>query len=235
MRSSTFARRSSRSRFPRSSVSDLLELEAGHGDAGGVRAVRGVGGDDDAPLLGLAPVGEVRPHEHEAGELALRARRGLERDRVQPAHLGEDLLEPPHELERALGCLLLLVRVQVAEAGQVDDALVHPRVVLHRARAERVEAGVDAEVPVGERGEVAHELRLGDLRQARRLPARQLLGNLGGGQLVARQPARAATGLRLLEDQLHAATSASTSASRSMSAGLRFSVTATSSASSRPS
>mgnify|MGYP003694213937 CR=1 FL=1 len=33
--------------------------------------------------------------------------------------------------------------MQVPEAGKADDALVHARVVLHRARAERVEARVD--------------------------------------------------------------------------------------------
>ena len=52
------------------------------------------------------------------GQLALRAGRRLERDRREPGDLGQDLLQPPHQLERALGALLLLVRVQVAEAGQ---------------------------------------------------------------------------------------------------------------------
>ena len=212
----------------------LLELEAGHGDAGRVRAVGRVRGDDDAPLVRLAPVGEVRAHEHQPGELALRARGGLERDRVQPADLGEDLLQAPHELERALRRLLLLVRMEVAEAGQVHDPLVHARVVLHRAGAERVEARVDAEVAVGERGEVADEVGLRDLGQARRRLRRSSSGHLRLRQVVARQRARATARLRLLVDQLHRATSPSTSASRSMSSGVRFSVTATSSASSRP-
>ena len=169
--------------------------------------------------VGLAAVGEVRAHEHEAGELTLRAGGRLERDRVEPAHLGEDLLEAPHELERALRGLLLLVRMEVAEARQVDDPLVHARVVLHRAGAERVEARVDAEVAVGESREVADELGLRDLGQPRRLPAGELLRDLRLRQLVARQRAGATARLRLLEDQLHPATSPSTSASRSMSSG----------------
>ena len=49
----------------------LLNLEARHRHAGGVRAVRRVGGDDDAPLVRLASIGEVRAHEHEAGQLTL--------------------------------------------------------------------------------------------------------------------------------------------------------------------
>ena len=97
----------------------------------------------------LAAIRERSAHDHQPGELALRARR-LQRDGRQPRDLGEDLLELPFELERALDAVLLLQRVKVAEAGEGDDALVDARVVLHRAAAERVEAGVDAEVAIGE-------------------------------------------------------------------------------------
>ena len=193
--------------------------------------MRGVGDDDLSPGLRLAAVGEVGAHEQQAGQLALRARRRLERDRRQPRHLGEDLLEPPHELERALGALFLLERVEVAEARQVDDPLVDPRVVLHRAGAERVEAGVDSKGARREPREVADELGLGELRQARRPFAAQLLGDLRDRQVVRGESGGAPPLLRQLVDQLHAA---STSASRSMSARVRFSVTQTSSASSRP-
>ena len=94
------------------------QLVAGHRDARGIRAVRRVGDDDLAPLLVLAAVGEVRVHEHEAGQLALRAGGGLERHGVEPGHLGEDLLQPPHQLERALRAVLLLERMQVRETGE---------------------------------------------------------------------------------------------------------------------
>ena len=59
---------------------DLRELEAGHRDARRVRAVGGVGGDDHVPLR-LAAVGEGGAHEHQAGQLALRAGGRLQRDR----------------------------------------------------------------------------------------------------------------------------------------------------------
>ncbi len=126
-----------------------------------------VRGDHGRPLLALSPVGEVGAHEHEPGELALRAGCRLERDRVEPCDLCQDLLQAPHQLERALRSLLLLMWVQVTKARQHDDALVDPRVVLHRARAERVEARVDAEGPIGERREVPDDLGLGELGQAR--------------------------------------------------------------------
>ena len=41
----------------------------------------------------LAAVGEVGAHQHQAGQLALRARRRLERDRREPGDLGEDPLQ----------------------------------------------------------------------------------------------------------------------------------------------
>src|SRR5713101_8034186 len=88
-------------------------------------------------LARLAAVGEVGAHQHQARQLALRAGRRLKRDGVEAAHLGEDLLEAPHQLERPLGAVFLLERVQVLEARQHDEPLVDPRVVLHRARSER--------------------------------------------------------------------------------------------------
>ena len=84
---------------------DLLELVAGHRHARRVRPVRGVGGDDRVALL--AAVGEVRAHEHEPGELALRAGGRLERHRREAGDLGQDLLQVPHELERALRVLVV--------------------------------------------------------------------------------------------------------------------------------
>ena len=214
----------------------VRQLVAGHRHRGGVRPVRRVGDDDLAPLRRLAPVLEVRAHEHQARELALAAGGRLQRDRVEARDLGEDLLQTPLELERPLRALLLLVRVQLREARQPDEPLVDARVVLHRAGAERVEARVDAEVARRQLGEVADELELRHLRQARRLRAAQLGGHLGCRQaFVARDRRGPPARLRLLVDQLHRATSARTAARRSISAGVRFSVTATSRTSSRPS
>src|SRR5205085_12662366 len=161
----------------------------------------------------------------------------LERHRVEPGDLGEDLLQAPLELERTLYAVLVLQRMEVREPGQLPEPLVDPRVVLHRAGAERVEARVDAEVARRQLGEVADELELGHLRKARRVGAPKLLRELAAREaLVARDERRAPAGLRLLVDQIHAAvTSARTSASLSISSGVRFSVTLTSSTSSSPS
>ena len=145
---------------------DLLELVAGHRDARRVRPVRGVGGDDRVALL--AAVREVRAHEHEAGELSLRARSGLQRHRGKARDLGEDSLQVPHELERALRPVVLLVRMQVAESRQPRDTLVDTWVVLHRAAPEWIEARVDAERAVGQRRDVSDDLGLRHLGKPRR-------------------------------------------------------------------
>ena len=52
----------------------------------------------------------------------------------------EPLLELPEQLERALGDRVGRQRVELGEAGQAGGPLVDLGVVLHGARAERVEA-----------------------------------------------------------------------------------------------
>ena len=181
----------------------LHELVAGHRHARRVRPVRRVRDDDLPPLLVLAAVREVRAHQHQARQLTLRACRRLQRHGVEPADLGEDLLQAPHQLERTLGRVLLLQRMEVREPRQSRDDLVDARVVLHRARAERIEAGVDAEVPRRQLGEVANELRLGDLGQARRLGAAKAVRHRRRLDAARRKRVRAPPRLRTLVDELH--------------------------------
>jgi hypothetical protein len=76
--------------------------------------VRRVGDDDLPPLLRLAACGEVGADEQQARQLPLRAGRGLKRNGVEPGHLREDLLQPPHQLERPLRAVLVLQRMEVA-------------------------------------------------------------------------------------------------------------------------
>ena len=108
------------------------------------------------------------------------------------------------ELERALRRVVVGERMEVAEARQADEPLVDARVVLHRAGAERVEAGVDAEVAGRELGEVAEHLRLGELGE----PRRRLAGERRPGSRAPAGPASGTPrprrpGARLLVDQLH--------------------------------
>ena len=102
----------------------------------------------------------VGARQQQARELAVRPGRGLQRDVWQPGDLRQGALQVPHQLQRALRALGVLQRVQTRVSGQRGDALVQARVVLHRARAERVEARVQVEVALGEADVVAHDLRL---------------------------------------------------------------------------
>ena len=174
-----------------------------------------------------------------------------------PAISRERVLEAPHQLERALGVLGVLERVQAGVARQRRQPLVQLRVVLHRARAERVEALVEVEVLRRERRVVAHDLGLGHLRQLGGALApgvrRQQLVQRHLGHVERRRHERPASLARALEDRdrvlvaarverrgahrtasgSRARSGASTSsASRSMSCRVRRSVIATSSPSS---
>ncbi len=145
---------------------DLHDLEAGHRHRRRVRAVRRVGGQDlRAPVV--AAVGVVGPRQQHAGELAVGARARLQRHVRQPGDLAQRALQAPHELERALCAGRVLARVQPGVAGQRRDPLVQARVVLHRARAERIEARVEVEVALREPHVVAHELGLAHLGEPR--------------------------------------------------------------------
>jgi hypothetical protein len=77
---------------------------------------------------------EVGAHQQQAAQLALRARRGLQRHVRQADDGPEVALQAVQQLEGPLRAVVLLQRVQRREAGQRRRLLVDLRVVLHRAR-----------------------------------------------------------------------------------------------------
>jgi hypothetical protein len=141
------------------------DLVAGHRGRRRVRAMRGVRHDDLGPRFTAAL--EVRADEQQAGELAVRAGRRLERHAIHAAHLGQHALQLPHELERSLRIVFRRVGMKTAEPRQTGDVLVDLRIVLHRARPQRIEALVDAEVAVRQPRVVTHDVEFADLRQRR--------------------------------------------------------------------
>ncbi len=110
----------------------------------------------------------VGADHQDAGQLALRPSRGLERDRGHAADLLELLFEAPEQLERALCDRVRRQRVELGEAEQAGRPLVDLGVELHGARAEGIEARVDVVVEVREVDEVADDLRLVELGQGGR-------------------------------------------------------------------
>ena len=114
--------------------------------------------------------------------------------RLQPMRQAID------QLERALHGRDRLQRMEVADAGQARHLLVEARIVLHGARAQRVDAHVDGVVLLAEPRVVLHHLRLAEARQADRAGAAQAVQAILDLRRL-RQVDAAAARLAHLEDQ----------------------------------
>ena len=109
---SAFARRSSRSTPPSASVPTLTTSSPAIVTVAGLVpcAVSGV----STLRRRLAAVLVVGARQQHAGQLAVRAGGGLQRDVRQAGDLAQRALQVPHQLERALRALGILQRVQRA-------------------------------------------------------------------------------------------------------------------------
>src|SRR5437762_8478800 len=104
--------------------------------------------------------------DHAEGRpLTVSTGRRLERDPLDADDRAQGLLETPHELERTLHGLLLLVRVEAGEAWKRGRGFVGDGVVLHDAAAERVEVLADRIVKGRHAAVVPHDLWLAETRQ----------------------------------------------------------------------
>ena len=101
-----------------------------------IRSVRGIGDED--VLARVAGFRERLVNHEDAGELAVRARDRLQRHARQAEDFLQRLLEVPQQLEISLYLMLGLQRMRKREARHARDLFIEPRVVLHRARAERI-------------------------------------------------------------------------------------------------
>jgi len=177
---------------------DLADLHATHGGGRGIRAVGGFRNDD--LVARQVAAGTMIGADHgDARELALGAGHGRQRHGLHAGHCLEHLLQLVHALEEALPGRLGRERVSPEELGKHRVGVAGLRVVLHRARAERVEVGVDAEVHLRQAREMPYGLEFRDLREHRRRATAKMRRDLrlgGGGLLGGRRPART----RQLED-----------------------------------
>ena len=129
-----------------------------------VGAVRRIGNEDLVALL-LTARGMIGADHQQRRELAMRARRRLERDAGKSANLGKPSLHAMHQRQVALDVRGRRQRVRLGEAGQSRHLLADLRVVLHGARAERIEAAIHPEVALREAQIVTHHVQLRQLRQ----------------------------------------------------------------------
>jgi len=153
--------------------------------------VGGIGHDDRPPLV-LAAFFEVRFCDEECGKFAMRAGRRIERERRHPENRGQRAFEIVHHMERALREFVGCVGMEILETRQRRHRFVNARVVLHRARAQRIEAEIDRERAMRETRVVPHDVEfavIGKREVAAKGACRQeRLRRSPGGEIGIRAP-----------------------------------------------
>ncbi len=163
------------------------------GPVGGIR-------HDDLVAAHLTAMLEILLRDQQRAQLGVSAGRRVERKRGHAEKRAERALEFVHYLERALGEFVGRKRMQLGELAPRDDRIVYARVVLHRARAQRVEAEVDSERSMRELRIVADDVELAVVRQ-REIVAHDRFGQKGFERLSALEIMVGASLLTELEDQ----------------------------------
>src|SRR6266849_7705402 len=133
-------------------------LEARERAARGIGPVRSVG--DYHLVAEAAVVLQPRTRDEQSRKLALRARRRMEGYSVHPGNLGERRLHPGHQFERTLCEMRRSTRMERRETGHRRHLVVEHWVVLHGARAERVELQRLPEVELRQSEKMTQRLRL---------------------------------------------------------------------------
>ena len=137
-----------------------------------------------SPLASSAAAIAIMPHispcAPAAGDIATAG---------MPVSVFSQCASPIDQLQRALHGRDRLQRMEIADARQARDLLVDAGIVLHGARAQRVDAHVDGVVLLAEPRVVLHHLRLGKARQADRRP-------FGAGRSGGPSPSAAPAGRR---------------------------------------
>ena len=145
---------------------DFVDREACQRRGCRIGAVGGFRHQDARALLAARL--ERGPDGQQAAQFAMRAGLGAHR---HGRHAGQ-YRQPAHQFadqrQRALHRLLRLQRMEIAKARQPRHLLVEPRIVLHRAGAERIKPRIDRVIHARQPHVMAHHFRLGQARQADR-------------------------------------------------------------------
>ena len=143
---------------------DVLDHVAGDSGCGGVGAMRGIRNQN--LLARVALLRKQSANEQDAGEFAVRAGRGLQRDGVHAGDFEQRGFQMRHHLHNALRERFGLIGMRPGEPFGARDQFIHARIVLHRAGSQRVHAVVDGVVPGGEAREVADGFHFADFGEA---------------------------------------------------------------------
>ena len=147
------------------------------------RRIGGVGeggGDDLVALAAIAARFVIGADQAGIGVDALRAARRLEGERVHARDGAHHAVEAVEDLQRPLQRLRVLQRMNVGEARQARDILVHLGAVFHGAGAHHVGGHVEAHAHLRESEEVPEHPVLGQRRQRRRRGASHAVGQRTG-------------------------------------------------------
>ncbi len=106
----------------------------------------------------------IRPRQQNPRKLPMRARRRLQRNRIHARNLNQALTQQLHQPQRALAQTLRLVRMRLRQSLQPRHGLINPRVVLHRARPQRIHPQVNRIIPRRKPRKVPNNLNLTQLR-----------------------------------------------------------------------
>ena len=176
---------------------DFFDDAAAHRCRGGIRTVRGLG-HDDLVARQITACAMVGADHRNAREFTMRTGHRVERHRLHTRDFLEHFLQLEHAGEEALALRIRRERMPREELRQHRVLITGLRVVLHRARTERIEVRIDREVQLREAREVTHGIELTDLRQHRRRAAAQRGGNLldGCGHVCTRRLLNTGTATR---------------------------------------
>ena len=143
---------------------NIFHFVAGDHRGGRIGAVRRI--RDQNFLARIALALQISANQEQPGQFTLRAGAGLECHRVHAGDFEQAVLQDLENFQAALRKLDGLIGMLGGDAVQTRDVLVHARVVLHGAGAERIHAEVDREIPSGEAREVADHLDFTDFGEA---------------------------------------------------------------------
>ena len=115
---------------------------------------------------------DSRLDRHHAAKLAVRAGFGRHCDRAHSGHRHQGVGKRFDDRQCALRGRNGLERMNIGKARQTGHLLIEARVVLHRARSEWINAGVDRIVVARQTDVMAHCLGLGEARQIESASAR---------------------------------------------------------------
>ena len=132
----------------------------------------------------------------------MRPGKRLQRHTVKTGDFAQHGLNAVKKLKSAWDGFNRLHRVQVGKPWVPSGDLIDPRVVFHRAAAQRVEAGVDPVIDVAEVREVADDLKFAYLWKVQRgALTTQHFRNVYSRRVCFRNVATDASGAGLVEDE----------------------------------